>query len=801
MEGTEVLAPYTMLNGLLDRPRACIGACLLFMLGLAAGLPGLSIDDDLQVYFSDDDPRLLEKEAFEATYTAEDTVAYVFVPADGDIFSPRSLMQLRELSERAWQLPFSQRVISLATYQHSQAEGDTLTVGPLVPAAGVVDAALAQRVRDIVLSSPETYRRYASESAAATTVFVRLALAQESEAVFDEVVEAARALAADFEREHPGVSLLLLGSTVTNVTLGEAVVGDFRTLIPLSLLAIAGGLWFLFASAPAMLVVMGVVGLSVVSTMGVFGWLGTALASVAGFVPSIVMTIAVADVVHILVSYSHQLRLGVARRQALVEAMRINVEPVFITSVTTAIGVLGLNFSDSPPYRALGNMVAVGVGFAFLYSMVLVPALLTVLPARWFVRGAARSAAVPPSQQRAVRMRRLADWVIDHRRGLLAAFAVVLPLSVLGVSQNRLTERWFEYFDRSFEYRQALELVNDEVSGVDSIQYSIESGVASGINDPAYLRDLDRFADWMRGQPNVVHVASFADVLKRLNRNLHGDDPAWYRVPERQDLAAQYLLLYELSLPQGQGLDSSVDIDRSASRLQVYLTKTDSDELLALERRARHWLAANAPAIEGATGTGLDVMFAHLNQRNIVGMLGGTVGALVLISLLLVAALRSVRLGLVSMVPNLVPALLAFAVWGVTVGEVNLAVSVVLTMSLGIVVDDTVHFLSKYLRARREGGLDAAEAIRYAFETVGVALVITTAVLVAGFSLLAASHFNPTQHTGTLLAVTLALALVVDFLLLPPVLMALDRGRAVAGACPGEAAPAGSAAVRPAARS
>ncbi len=778
-----------ILSPFIDRPLLTLALFLVLGVVLASGMPGLSIDDDLYVYFSDDDPKLQELEAFEQTYTSEDYVGFVVVPAGGDIFTPRALEAVREVSERAWQLPYSQRVLSLATYQHSESEGDELRVGPLIPVSGEVSDAQAAHARDVVLSSPETLNRYAAIGARATTVFVRLALPTPIDsAVYREVAYAARLIRDDFEREWSDVDLLLSGTVMTNVVLGEAVASDFTTLIPLTVLTIALGLWFLFASAPAMAVTMLVVLLSVTSTMGLYGWLDTVLSSVSGFVPTIVMTIAVADVVHVLVSYSHQLRVGSPKREALLEAMRINLEPIFITSLTTSIGVLGLNFSDSPPYQALGNMVAVGVTFAFLYSVVLVPAVLALLPARWFMRSGRDG--VVSGGGRAERMRAFADWVLARRRALLVLFAVLLPVALVGLSGNRLTERWFEYFDDTFEYRQALEIINAEISGVDAIEYSIESGMAEGVNDPVYLDDLDRFADWMREQPNVVNVNSFADIMKRLNRNLHDDDPAWYRLPEDRALAAQYLLLYELSLPQGQGLDSTLDIDRSASRLQVFLTKTDSDELLALEARARAWLAENTTAVTAGSGTGVDVMFAHLNQRNIRAMLKGTAVALALISVVLIVALRSWRVGLISMVPNLVPALLAFALWGVTVGEVNLAVSVVITMSLGIVVDDTVHFLSKYLRARRERGWDAPEAIRYAFETVGVALTITTAVLVAGFALLAVSHFTPTQDTGTMLALTLALALAVDFLLLPAVLVWVDREPG--GAPATDSAPAGA---------
>jgi hypothetical protein len=169
-------------------------------------------------------------------------------------------------------------------------------------------------------------------------------------------------------------------------------------------------------------------------------------------------------------------------------------------------------------------------------------------------------------------------------------------------------------------------------------------------------------------------------------------------------------------------------------------------------------------------------MFSHIGERNIRSMLTGTALALVLISGILAVALRSVKIGLISLIPNLVPALTAFGLWGFIVGQVGLAVSVVTAMSLGIVVDDTVHFLSKYLRARREQGKSAEDAVRYSFHTVGTALWSTSLILVAGFYILTFSGFTLNADMGLLTAIVIAIALVVDFLFLPPLLMKLDRG-------------------------
>ena len=274
----------------------------------------------------------------------------------------------------------------------------------------------------------------------------------------------------------------------------------------------------------------------------------------------------------------------------------------------------------------------------------------------------------------------------------------------------------------------------------------------------------------------ALHVSTFSDTFKRLNKNMHGDDPAYYRVPESRDLAAQYLLLYEMSLPYGLDLNDQINVSKSATRFIVILADETSRGLKRVDARAQQWLRENAPAMR-SPGSGLSVIYANLSERNLVAMLCGSVMALVLISLILIVAFRSVRIGLISLAPNLFPVAMAFGAWGFTVREVGLAIATVVAMTLGIVVDDTVHFLSKYLRARRENGMDPFEATRYAFSTVGMALWVTSVTLVGGFVVMAFSGFKVNADMGLLSAVTIALALVADFLFLPTLLMKLDTRR------------------------
>ena len=270
-------------------------------------------------------------------------------------------------------------------------------------------------------------------------------------------------------------------------------------------------------------------------------------------------------------------------------------------------------------------------------------------------------------------------------------------------------------------------------------------------------------------------MAVIAGTCRQLNQSMHGDDPAFYRIPESQELAAQYLLLYELSLPQGLDLNNQIDRSRSATRMSVSTETLYSQDLLDLNARAEAWLDENAAHVADVNSSGPSALFAYIGQRNIRAMLLGTIVVLVAISAILLFALRSLRLGLISIVPNLLPAVLGFGVWGLTVGLVGLSLSVVVAMTVGIVVDDTVHFFSKYRRARREYGQDPEQAVHYAFDTAGRALITTTVVLVAGFLIFVFSPFVPTAQVGVLTAMIIGFALVADLTLLPALLMAVDR--------------------------
>ena len=754
-------------------PWRIIAVSLILVLSAGGGVAFLEFSVDFRIFFAKDNPQLLALEALEDTYGKSDNVLFMVVPEDGDATSEPALAAAVWLTEQAWQTPFSTRVDSIANFQHTRADGDDLFVSDLVDPEKLGDPRERARVRAIALADPRLAGGLFALDGGVSAVNVTVEVPPEEQtARIPQIAAFARGLAAKAERRFPGIDVRPVGLAMIGAAFAEASVQSQMIFLPASLAVMALILFFLTRRLTGVAATGLVMVLSIAASIGLGGWVGLPFTPSTAPAPTIVLMIVVANCVHLLVAVQQGLRAGNSKRAAIVQAVRINLYPVFLASATTALGFLSLNFSEVPPYRHLGNFVAFGIVASFLLSVTFLPALLSLVPMR--APAAGRSGGDPA-------VAAVAEFVLRRRRLLFwASTAVVLALTA-AVPRNDLNDVLVHFFDKSVELRRDMDLLDERLGGNSVLEYSLASAGPGGAVDPAFLADVSAFAEWCREQPEIRHVMTIADTFRSLNRSMHGDDPAAYRLPESRDLAAQYLLLYELSLPQGLGLNTRIDTDRSATRVTVTAKTLPSQELVALNARLEAWLKVNAPHVVRAEGSGPALIFAHLGQRNIRAMLGGTALALLGISAILIVAFRSLRIGLVSLVPNFVPALMAFGVWGLTVGQVGVSLSVVVAMTFGIVVDDTVHFLGKYLRARRERGESPEAAVRYAFGTAGRALFTTTAVLVAGFMILPLSPFVPTAQVGLLTAMIVAFAMVADFLLLPPLLMAVDRSRALAG--------------------
>jgi len=738
---------------------------------LTAGLKSLKFSNDYRIFFDKSDSKLQALEELHSIYSDDDPLVFVLTPKDGKVFSRETLASIEWLTQESWKIPYVQRVDSLQNFQFSRSRDDELVVSDLFRKPQTLSDAQIEAIQQIALSEHQLKGRLVNSIGTVAGVFATFHLPGiDRQKEIPDIIEHAEKIKSELMRSNPDLEVRLTGGVVMSNAFTEASNRDTATLSPIIFLLITLTLWILLRSALTTLAALTIIGLTVTGTMGIAGWLGFVISPASAIAPNVLLTVAVADSVHILVDFLNCLRVTNATRNprrarfhAIVEALRQTLRPIFLTTLTTAIGFLSLNFSDSPPFRDLGNIVAIGVVMAFALSVFFLPALIAVLP----IKSGNNEKTSDDHGASSV----LADFLIRHRK--ILAFLLCPTIVVLGsfIPTNVLDDDMIKYFSSQTEFRQNWEYTTTNLTGLYPLEFSIRANGAGGINDPGYLQTINQFGQWFEQQPETLHVDSIADLHKRLNKNMHGDDPAWYRLPDSKELAAQYLLLYEMSLPPGLELNDRINIDKSASRFTVVVKHLSSNEILDLERRAAEWLGSHAPPYMRAEATSPPIMFAHIGHTNIQSMIEGTVIEFVVIAAILMVVLRSFGLGFLSLLPNAIPAVMAFGFWALINGKINMGLSVVTNMTLGIVVDDTVHFLTNYTYARRNLRASPPEAIRYTLQHVGKAMAVSTAVLAVGFGILMLSAFELNAQMGLLTAITIVFALLGDLFLLPSLLL------------------------------
>lgn len=739
---------------------------ILFSLALvffiASGASSIGFSSNYRVFFSSDNEQLVAFETLQNTYSKSDNLLIVLHPHDEHVFTKETLTAVKDLTDRAWQLPFSTRVDSITNYQHTEAEEDDLLVNDLVEDPVSADL---EKVKQIALNEPLLLHRLISDSAHVTAVNTTVQLPQLTEMEIPELVSKAREMVEQFEADYPNIDVYLTGSVMLGNAFAESSQNDLQSLFPIMFLIIIVTLLLLLRSFTGTLVTVLVILLSIASAMGMFGWLGWTLTGPTTSAPTVIMTMAVADCVHILVTFLFNMRQGMLKAHAMQESIRVNFQPVFITSITTIVGFLTMNFSEVPPFRDLGNTVAMGVVAAFFLSVFFLPALMMILPVKEKKQSSQEHKAIDG----------IAKFVIQYRNKILMGTAIISIAIFSAIPLNIVNDDFVGYFKQGVEFRNDTDFTAENLSGIYTIEYSLLSGESGGISQPEFLKQVQQFAQWLEAHEEVVHVEVITEIFKRLNKNMHGDDEAYFKLPENNELAAQYLLLYEMSLPYGLDLNNQLNVDKSSIKITVVLKNIPSIRTLELEEEFANWLNTNTD-IKEFYAASPNIMFSHIGQRNVESMVSGVSYALILICIIMMLVLRSVKLGMISLIPNLIPIGAAFGLWGIFHGNVGISVGTATGMILGIVVDDTVHFLSKYQRAKREKGYNSEQAVAYAFATVGTALWVTTFVLVAGFLVLALSEFNMNAHMGIFTATTISLALIFDFIALPALLLKMDAG-------------------------
>ncbi|UCF48672.1 MAG: MMPL family transporter [Myxococcales bacterium] len=754
-------------------------------LGLAGYLAtGARVDNSVAAFFDTDDPTygayLQYREDFES-----DEIGYIVYRAEAGAWDLELMRQIEKLTRALEdEVPFVKEVTSLSNAEFMEgAPPDDILVYDLLADFPETQEELFV-IRDKVMKKPIYVGGLVSADTELGAVIVEM-----SRSSVDSVEEirldpdggdglgnlypqvSFEAIEAILGRpEYDGIEFFHTGDVAINATYNTVFIEqDLPVLTVLSLLVIALSLALVFRRPTGVIGPFMVVAFAIAVSVGAIGLIGWDVDFMFGLMPTLLITVGVADSVHILSEFDIYERRVANRHEAIRRTLYLVGPPCLLTSLTTAAGFLSLSLSPVKSVAHLAVYSAAGVLAAFIASITILVAFL------YFGRRPSSDVSPKKKKGRADRgkafgaaLRSVASFVIRFRNPILIASAVIFVSSAWGISMLTVDSNFLMEFSEKIPVRRTTQFVDDHMSGTYSMVYVFDSGEADGIKDPAVLREIERVQREAERHPLVTKTYSVVDLMKDINQTFHNGDPAYYKIPDSRELVAQYLLVYEMS--GGEEIRNYLSIDYARATLELRCKMKETSRLQGIVEDIDAHLDEEPLRASAVSVTGIGALWLKFVEYITWSQIQGALIALTVVSLMMIVVFRSVKIGLVSMIPNIAPVVVVLGGMGWMGVPLDYYRLLIAPVAIGIAVDDTIHLMTRYHHEFGKLG-DYKKALYASMDGVGRALFITSAILVVGFLMNVFSVMDGQKSFGILLAGVIAAALVADFLLMPALIL------------------------------
>jgi hypothetical protein len=754
----------TLIHQLLAKRHVISLVTLLVGAVVGWGIGSTTTDNSPNALLGEDDPAKAEVDRVREDFPPSTAVLFAFMSEGGDVFNFDTLHAMQDLTDRYIEIESAVAVGSLLNQRLNAVDADLYDRDYLVPELATLTQEDLDTIRDIALGDEDLTKSMLSPEGDMALARIKYKATIDDQATRLSVARSVVALRDSLRETYPGVTIYVIGGVLFELESHNAQVNDNRYLFPLVVIVSTLLLWFCLRSLLFSLCLFVISFATIGLAVGTMGWAEIPFNQISTMGPLVVFMIAMADGIHIVSIYVQGRHRSLSKTEAMRQSLTINIQPITLATVTTAMGFLGLNYCSSPAIYGFGNVVAIGVCWAYVLTLALLPSLILLLPSGRSLPRPLGIRGLIAGVGRLVEQR--GNSLFWGSVGLIAATMALLPL-------NKVDFNRFSFVDRGSDFHHVMKALSEKIGNDQSLVYSIHSGDYYGITEPAFLNQVDDFSGWLEDQPEASFVTSYTDLLKTLNKAEHDNDERWNKLPVDNLQIIDHLVGYQLIQEIEPNLEPIFNPDYSAIRLLVGTSNLSNGELVAFNDRIQQWIAANLdPNYEVMHGDN-SILYARVERSISIELLEGFTLSAIFITLTLLIGLKSVRYGLLSLAPNLFPATIVFGFWGLFVGELSPYILMLFSISIGLVVDDSVHILSKYISARRNGEAPEA-AVQYSIEKAGPAITITTISLAVGTLILVFSNTFYFQNVAKLLTPIILVALLLDLLFLPPLLVRFD---------------------------
>ena len=696
------------------------------------------------------------------TFPSNGEIRFAFVADKGaTIFDSKVLLAISDLKERFTAIPKIQGINTILEFTSPETQRrlfskaiDDLSDSEI---AEISEVAKNERFLTTNLLSPDGRLTFA---------IIEVNTRDSSNAERLEIADSILRLKEELSSLHPEVNLFANSDVILEKASQQDMVDDLTQLMPLVILLCVAVICYCFKSLAIGACILAHVAFTIICTVGILGFFGLSFNNISVIAPLVVVIISVANSVHIISIFKQGLYRGEKDVEAMIYSMKHNLRPVSLAAITTAIGFTSLSMSSSPAIQDFGRIVSVGIAFAYLLTILMLPYMLVRVSNISSVSKETGLTFFQPQLRGLIEFTAQNDKVIFFVCSTLAVFTFcLLPLNETDF--NRL-----DFIASDSDIREYYDVVNESMNRGLGLNYAIETQVENGAIDPAFLREADKFTNWLSEQDEIESVISIVEVIKTINRILNDNDEQQYNIPAESQTNFNYLNAYRTVEDNFLPLNRFIDEDYSAITLIINAREMTNQQMIDLDERITQEYPKAFSSASLIHGSGV-LLFARMDELVTIELLQGYSISLLLITICLTFGFSSLHFGLLSVIPNLLPATMVFGFWAFFVGQIDPFVMMLFSISIGLVVDDTVHILSHYLESRRAGA-STAEAIGSSISTAGPALTITTMVLALGTTILIFASTLYFQQSAKLLVPIVVLALVLDLLYLPTILKRFD---------------------------
>lgn len=749
---------------------------MMLLMIFVPGLLSLKSDFSYRAWYSEDDPLLKFYDKFENKFGNDDSVI-IAIKSKSSLVTPKDLKIIYEVTEEMWKIPGIIRVDSLANYDAISTENEDINIGPLL------DEELIQKIsiKDIPnikskISGKKLVEDYLISRDEKMTIvrgIVKPSLKQRVDN--KELILQARKLNEQMGLKHPDLKFYFAGTATFIHIFTEITERDVSVLMPLLLGLFVIVLFFIYRNKAGVLIPFSCLITSVLMMLGVAGYLGHSVTTISSAAPSILLTVAIADAIHILTVYFFALKQGHTNEEAVRYSLTKNFYPTLLTTLTTSIGFLSFSNSLIKSIAELGVEVGIGVIFAWISAYFLIgPILVLQTQSQQKTKGPNKPDAdkVNASElEISSFVQKYVTWIIQFRVPITLITIGLLILSIYGARSLEVNLNPDAQFKHNHPYKVSMRALEENMGPMSQVEFLIDAKLEDGAKDPEFLNKVQDFEFWLNSLPYVRKTISINDILKELNQALSGGDSENFVIPKTKEMVGQNLFFYSLGLPPGRELNDRISLKSDAMRLtaiwSIITSKQANEEISKMEAKARE-IGLNA------TVTGKMPLFHELTPYVVKSFIDSFSIALIAIFIILVFVLKSLKLGLLALVPNIFPLILGAGVYSMTGEYLDIASVLIASVCLGIAVDDSIHFLFEYQKYRKEN-FTIKRTFEIIFTNTAPSLFNTTFLIAIGFGSFIVADYIPNAKFGIMVSIVLCFALIADFIVLPALLYITER--------------------------